>query len=185
MIAPRILSLVVALVLTAQAGLFAQQEPPVVSGDRVRIAAPTVDPEDWLVGTLVETAADTCVLAVDNQADTLALPFASVTRFEVNRGRRSHWVTGAALGAVVGGAGGALLGYMSCIYEPKESDCVQTHVTVGAVVGGTVLGLVGAGIGSAIKTDRWEEVPLDQLRVGLVRRRNGRLGLAVSVSFRP
>jgi hypothetical protein len=80
MSAPRILSLVAALVFAAQAHLFAQEEPPVVPGDRVRIAAPTVDPDDWLVGTLVETAADTCVLAVENQADTLALPFAWVVQ---------------------------------------------------------------------------------------------------------
>jgi hypothetical protein len=87
--APRNVLLVAALVFTASVDLFAQQEPPVALGDRVRVTAPTIDP-DQLVGTLVALGADTCVLEVEAGADPLTLPLASVTSFEVSRGRESN-----------------------------------------------------------------------------------------------
>jgi hypothetical protein len=43
--------------------------------------------------------------------------------------------------------------------------------------------LVGAGIGALIKTDRWEEVPLDGLRMRFALQRTGALALKLSVSF--
>jgi len=42
---------------------------------------------------------------------------------------------------------------------------------------------LGAVIGALIKTDRWEEVPLDALRVSFVPQRDGRFGLGMSVRF--
>ena len=50
-------------------------------------------------------------------------------------------------------------------------------VAVGAVGAG-----IGAGIGALSKTDKWEEVPLDQLRVSIVPRRDG-FALGFSVAF--
>jgi hypothetical protein len=46
--------------------------------------------------------------------------------------------------------------------------------------GGAAVGLV---VGAFTKTDRWEEVPLDRLRVSIVPQRDGRFALGVSVSF--
>jgi hypothetical protein len=42
---------------------------------------------------------------------------------------------------------------------------------------------VGALIGTAIKTERWQEVPLDRVRVSFGPQRNGRFGFGLSVSF--
>jgi hypothetical protein len=53
----------------------------------------------------------------------------------------------------------------------------------GFVVGGLGGALIGALIGSASKTDRWQEVPLDRLRVSLGPQRDGRFGLGASVRF--
>jgi hypothetical protein len=46
----------------------------------------------------------------------------------------------------------------------------------GAIVGG----LLGAFVW---KTDKWEEVPLDRLRMSVVPQRDGRHGLGVSIAF--
>ena len=55
------------------------------------------------------------------------------------------------------------------------------------LIGGAGLGALGAGIGAIvgalIKTDRWEEVPLDRLRVSFVPQRGGRFALGLSVRF--
>jgi hypothetical protein len=53
------------------------------------------------------------------------------------------------------------------------------HGLAGSLAGATVGWLVG----SQIKVDRWEEVPLDRFRASLVAQRDGRLGLAVSITF--
>ncbi len=94
MIVPRIVSLVAALVLTAQADLFAQQEPPVAPGDRVRVLAPTIVAGERLVGTIVSMGPDTCVLEIEGRSDPTALPVAPVTRLEVSRGQKSHTLLG-------------------------------------------------------------------------------------------
>jgi hypothetical protein len=175
MIAPRIVSLVAALVLTAQADLFAQQEPQVAPGDRVRVTAPTID-RDPLVGTLVSMGPDTCVLEVEGRAEPLALPLAPVTRLEVSRGQKSHTLWGAGIGLVAGGAAGAAIGSAS-----SRGDEYSGLVTLAYAAGGAWLGLLfGTAIGAVIRTERWELVDLQPVRVGLTP--HGRRGLAVSVS---
>jgi hypothetical protein len=48
----------------------------------------------------------------------------------------------------------------------------------------SVIGVAfGGGIGAVYKTDRWEEVPLDRLRVSIVPLRDGRLGFGLEVRF--
>jgi hypothetical protein len=113
----------------------------------------------------------------------MALSLSKVTRLDVFGGRRSHPWRGAAIGAGVGGAAGFITGLAlggGCI----DSNCF-TGAQVGgilAVAGGVVGGLIGLGVGSATKTDRWDEVPLDQLRVSFVPRRDG-LAVGISVAF--
>ncbi|UCC84511.1 MAG: hypothetical protein JSW46_06175 [Gemmatimonadota bacterium] len=163
MIASRIVSLVVALILTAQAGLFAQQEPPVAPGDRVRVTAPTIEP-DPLVGTFIALGADTCVLEVGGRAEPLVLPLASVTNLEVSQGHKSKMLKGAVLGLLIGGFVGGVSGAAACSGDKCEASAGEMAMYCGAI--GAVPGLfIGAGVGRMSKTDRWEEVPLDQLRV--------------------
>jgi hypothetical protein len=66
MITPRNALLVAALVLTVWVDLFAQQEPPVAPGDRVRVTAPD-EVSGRFVGTVMEIGADTCVLEVEGR----------------------------------------------------------------------------------------------------------------------
>jgi hypothetical protein len=179
--APRIVSVVAALVLTAQAALFAQQEPPVAPGDRVRVTAPTVG-RDPLVGTLDELRADTCVLWIEGGAEPLALPLGSVTSLEVSRGRKSNTLAGAGIGLLIGGVGGTTLGLV--VGLQCEGDCPSPPgLLPAAIFGGIGAGfglLIGTAIGAASGTERWEVVDLQSVRVGLTP--HGRRGLAVSVS---
>jgi hypothetical protein len=178
MIAPRILSLVAALVLTASVDLFAQQEPPVAPGDRVRVTAPTIDP-DMFVGTLVALGADTCLLEVEGRAAPMTLPLASVTSLEVWRERESKLAQGATLGLLIGGFAGGVFGYAVCSGDKCEADVGTAVAAFGGIGAGAGL-LLGAAIGAASGRDRWEVVDLESVRVSLTPL--GRLGLAVSVS---
>ncbi len=61
-----------------------------------------------------------------------------------------------------------------------ESDPpIGTAAAIGAGVGV----LLGAAVGTLVTSDVWEEVPLEQLRVSVGPRIDGRLGLSLSVTF--
>ena len=88
---------------------------------------------------------------------------------------------------VVGIVAGAVFGYAS--FEECVSFCIGPDIGLEevAILVATIFGLggavVGTLIGSAVKTDRWEEVPLDRLRLQVAPQRDGRFGLGLSVRF--
>lgn len=174
--APRISPLLTALVLTASADLLAQQAPPVAPGDRVRVTTRTK-----LVGNLVTLSADTCVLHVEGRDASLSLPIASLTKFEVSRGRKSNALKGLGIGFLGGAAVGALIGLG--LDEEGGEVSAGTWALIGAAPGAVVGAVVGVAVGASTKTDRWEVVPLERLRVSMIPRRNGAVAIRVSLAF--
>ncbi len=166
-----------ALVVATSAPLAAQgralypkgrgEEGPVEPGARVRVTAPDLGINKY-TGVLEGVVGDT--LAVD----TLRLPLASVTRFEVHRGRKSR----VGRGALIDIGAAAFSG--SCIFEGSDPCPVG-----GALMGAGLLVLpgllVGTVVGALSKTDRWEAVPLGRIRVTFTPVRNGRLTILVSL----
>jgi hypothetical protein len=93
---------------------------------------------------------------------------------------------------LVGGVVGAFIGSASekdCAQQPRFNDldfcsAFAGTATAGGAAAGALGGLVaGALIGRLVKTDRWQEVPLDRLRVSFEPQRDGRFGLGLSVKF--
>ncbi len=148
-------------------------QEPLASGSRVRVTAPDC--------ALRGQAATFRVL----RADTLVLygaacPLASVTRLDVSRGQKSH----AVVGSLVGAGAGALVGLAMCA-NTEVCGIVSDNDIKGEVVATSVVvgGLLGLLVGYLIKTDRWEEVPLERLRVSLAPQRDGGFALGFSVRF--
>ena len=172
------------------------QRPPVELGTRVRIShecrtrtlyggATRIDCRTDK-GTIAALTADSVVLKVGKPATQLAVSLASVNRLEVVRGRKPNADTGAGIGLAVGFVAGAVFGYASS--EECESFCMlEIGREEAAVMGAAMFGLggfvFGALIGASSKTDRWEEVPLDRLRLSLGPQRDGRFGFGASVKF--
>ncbi len=77
---------------------------------------------------------------------------------------------GAGIGAGIGAAAG----------DPDD-DLYPLAIFAGAVIGGGSGLLIGSLVGASIKTDRWEAVPLERIRVSLMPAGNGGLGVVVSV----
>jgi hypothetical protein len=154
----------------------AQQSPPIERGSRIRVTAPSMG-ADKLVGTCMATGGDTLYVQAETQTTTLGIAVTSVTRLETSRGRKSHPWRGAGIGAL----SGAVLGLGIAVAFPEGEDREELLFFPVTGIGAGLV--VGAYIGALIKTDRWEEVPLDQLRVSFVPQRDGRLGLALSISF--
>ena len=120
-------------------------------------------------------------LEVQGEEGSQRFSVASVTRLDVSRGRKSH----ALLGAGIGFAAGALGAVVFCkVVEKGSCDLTDDDITLEAALITGAIGGVAAGIaGHFIKTDRWEEVPLERLRVSLTPQRDGRFALGFSVRF--
>ncbi len=174
--APRIATVLVVVALAVPTEALAQGDTLPVVGERVRAQ---VAPQNCLSGcvasnlrgTLTAVTADALVLELEGQPGVpRSYPLTSLERLEVVRGKKS--ATG--IGAGVGCVAGALLG-MSAFGRsrgeaqdladavPNADDMVEMVVFAG--MGGMLGAGLGALIGSFIKFDRWEEVPLRELRI--------------------
>ena len=148
-------------------------------GVRVRVTAPDCALRGQ-AATFRALRADTLVL------ETTECPLASVTRFDVSRGQKSR----AGIGILVGAGAGALGAVIYCSQDKNElSDegkCVlfdDDTTPFQALIFGAAGGIVGGFVGYLIKTDRWEEVPIEQLRVSLTPQLDGGFALGFSVRF--
>jgi hypothetical protein len=142
------------------------------------------------VGDLVGVHTDTLLLGHEQPrfqrgkrvgADTIVarVPLACVTKLEVHAGRTSASTSG----AIVGGLTlGVVFLVSNATYYESDEEGYGRYVLGGWLVGTAIGAGVGWLIGSAIKSDRWEEVPLDQLRVSFVPGPGG-FALGFSVAF--
>jgi hypothetical protein len=121
--------------------------------------------------------ADTLVLDAADRVETLEVPLTLVKKVEVSRGRKSN----IGKGAIVGGLAGVLIGAAGAAFwgDAGISGSDAGAVIVAFAAAGTG---IGALIGASGKTDRWEEVPLREIRFGLSSVDND--GIEVSVTLR-
>ena len=148
-------------------------------GAKVRITAPALGMSER-VGRLQVLNGDTLVVQVEArrqgrlQVGVLQVPMPAIAKLDVRTGRRGHWLEGAGIGFALGLALGAASG------EGSSDSHVEIPTPLAA---GISVGILGAIIGQSIKSDKWSEVPLDQLRPRLIAQQDGRVGLGVSLRF--
>ena len=170
--------LVAILAFVPLTSVMAQEPPPVKPGDRVRVTAPDLGIRKQ-AATFEAWRGDTLVIVADS---IMNFPLAFVTLLEVGRNRR-YAGRGAVIGLALGGVGGGVLFGVACANDPFLGDATGTCAVVGAVFLGTGGALIGALIGAMSTGTRWEEVPLDHLRVSFVPQSDGRFSLGWSVRF--
>jgi len=167
-----------------------ESTPSLEPGDRIRLthACTPGDPGGSFcqtVGRLVSSRDGTVTLESAKTTRTHTLD--ATSRIEVSQGVRSRWRAGAAIGFVAGAAGTYALLNQGGSTNPCDSSANQDAIGPAACAGlAAVGGVAGAGlgalVGSFLKTERWREVRLDALRVGLDPRRPG-VHVAVALSF--
>jgi hypothetical protein len=109
------------------------------------------------------------------------VPYASLTALDVTFGSRRHVREGLLVGLLLGVLVGATAEVDDDLCDwDEETYCSRGEALAAGVAGG---GLLGAGIGALIKTDRWQAVAIDELRVGLVPLRGRGAGLALAVAW--
>jgi hypothetical protein len=162
------------LALAPFTSVIAQEPPPVQSGARVRVTAPRLGMSKQ-PATFQAIRGDTLVVLADS---TLHCPVEFVSELEVYRGRKSNSLLGAVIGA---GAGLVWATYRAT--EECPGPLCEEQIALGSMFCAGGGAIIGSLIGLAIRTDRWEEVPLSRLRVSLAPQRNGRLGFGLEVRF--
>ena len=177
--------LIAVLAATPLASAGAQEPFPIKVGDTVRVSHDCVSRCREDKGTVGAVEADSIVLSAEQGQLRVVILLTSVSRLSVVRGQKSHWVTGAIVGGVALGTATAIAVISVC--DPWGTSEPVCSVTTGGIVALTAAGAavgaaIGAGIGSLVKSDRWEDVPLDQLRVSLVPHGRGLL-VGISAAF--
>jgi hypothetical protein len=107
-------------------------------------------------GTLLASS-DRALTVVDEENQTLSFPRNTVTKLEVLRGRRGHWLAGAVVGTLLGAIIGAVE-TPGC--AGNDGDCYTRGENIG--YGSLGFGLVGSLVGALIRTDQWAEMPVDR-----------------------
>jgi hypothetical protein len=150
------------LVMLSHVMAHAESQAGVAPGARVRLS---LDGETF-VGRLMSVDDRQLTLAPVGGSKELTFAVDEITESEVSVGEKSHWKTGALIGAGAGvGVGAATVAlFHTAGYE-------ESFTGASAVVIGTT-GVVGAGIGSlvgmTVRSERWESFSLEhQVRIGL------------------
>ncbi len=178
----RALTACLALVLATPAAIAFGEDAaagPLLEGDRVRLAAPSVGPKR-VVGQVLATREEGLRLRLEDGRE-VEVPLADIRHLEVARGRRSKTVEGAAIGALTGAVVlvAALIADRGVCDEDLGGCKAYGTVAVMGAIPGTLL---GALIGSQVKTDRWKRVPQHQRATLCIGPTPGK-GVAVSLSI--
>lgn len=169
------------LLLASFLSLFAQEQGKLKIGARVRVtASPTTIRPSRYIGTVMAVNADTLVLKTyDQSVSLLMLPLASMTRIQVSRGRVSRGVNvlkGMGIGLLSGAVFGAIVGYATGVNGDYEDDsdcagiCPETREDVAVISAVLFSGpglIVGGLMGLLWDNERWKEVPLERVRIGI------------------
>ena len=90
-------------------------------------------------------------------------------------------------GALVGIlCGAAIAGVLFVVGDTGEPSPFLSKEAAATLVIGTTSGVgavVGTLIGAAIRRDRWETIPIEQLRLGVSQQRHGGVMLSASFAF--
>jgi hypothetical protein len=129
---------------------------------------------------------DTVTLAT--AASTRSHRLSASDRIEISRGKRSRWLAGAGAGFLVGAGTTFVLLNRGGSTNPCDPSTNQDAAGMGACVGLAALGgAAGAGLGALIgklfRTDDWQEVPADRVRVSLGPHAGGKFRMALAVTF--
>jgi hypothetical protein len=148
----------------------------VVPGQRVRIRVPT---KQELKGKVITIRADTLTMQLmkPGPSSTLAIPFSSITELEISKGQQGNTLKGAGFGLLGGGLMG-LKARRGC-GDNSQCDLVNWLIILGAGAGV----VIGGFFGSTIRVEKWEKVPLDHLRLGIMPQHQGGILLSALLEF--
>ncbi len=172
-----VVAVAAAVSLEAASSALAQQ--PAI-GERVRVKALSegLGRPIEIVGTLEQRASAYLIVRPPGAAPA-RIAWDDVWRFQVSRGRHSNSGKGAMIGLGIGGALGLALGISLTgddFFDVGAGDVALISLQMGAMGAG-----IGALIGMASKSERWETVPPHAWRIQVAPDPGGGVALGVRV----
>jgi hypothetical protein len=154
------------------------------TGARVRVAW-GLGKENRASGRVLQDDGRTLVLRVDHDGrPPLRIDWPSVRQVEVSDGQRRNPRKNAFVGALAVGIPLALLATISCgAARDLEPGSPPAPPAACGVVGLGVGGALGAAVGSLVKTEHWQRMPLPEARVSVAPQRGGGIGVTLSCRF--
>jgi hypothetical protein len=165
-------SLLLAVLLAVPSALHSQAAMvrawPIAAGSHVRVLTPAFGKQE---GTAVSVTKDSLIFRAANDAAFQPIPVAQITKLDVSTGTYSRKGTYAGVGLLIGAGLGAIAGaasYPKPTCDNRVQMCFNNIVGPGsrkgsAILGGVLLGLVGAGVGAWVGSDpidKWAPVAL-------------------------
>src|SRR5512134_1353444 len=147
---------VVSLVLLGSVGPESWGADESLVGSRVRIRT-AQKREPRVVGVLEEVTPDELLIKTKEAASPIEVRRSDILGFEVSRGSKRHTLKGLLAGAA---AWGAIVGLVAA-FDTLDESGVGEPIFVGGLL------VAGAGVGSLVKTERWERVPAGRVSAGL------------------
>jgi len=96
------------------------------------------------------------LLLIGTAGDTARIASTAIPSLEVSRGRRSNALRGAAVGALVGGISGAVLGVAAMSDDGGFLDFGAEMIPIGMAGGALIGGTAGLLIGALSHSEQWE-----------------------------
>ncbi len=159
-------------------------------GDRIRISS-SLTGDNVLYGSVISFSSKS--LQVLSKGNVNDIPYNSIRKLQVAKGRRSHALEGTALGITVGALIGGLIAdgsYSSCV-KTKNYGCIvnplgrKQSTELGALVGGFLGGISGLIIGAATHSPRWKRVPVPvDVTIGIIPARFQKNGFRPMINVR-
>ena len=170
-----LLSILVGTLLAGPAAAEPREKELVIqAGDRIRYRTGTGYDEKTGKATVLETGPDW--LRVEDKKGEFRLEKSKLESLAVLRGKQRNPAGGAIIGFVPGALFGAFMGGVACDGSPS------CNILPATLAGGGIGAVVGAGIGALVKTDRWQNAPLQKVRFAVAPARGG-VRAALSLSF--
>ncbi len=155
--------------LLAVATFFAPNLGAQQPGERVRLTMGWGASSTRVAGMLASHDADSFWVQLAGHTAPVSLARSAVVQLEVSRGQ----TRAVGKGALVGAGLGAIAGFFVGGYAASRSRSCAGFADVcyvdwygrafrGALIGGAIGGALGAALGYAVRTDRWEGVPLSR-----------------------
>ena len=125
--------------------------------------------DDVVVGQVVAADADTLTLATSTSKAVTRIPLAQIERLDVSRGAHSQTLRGAVVAAALPAVIGVVSIGLQALIKPQGNGLDLDGYCIGLASLCLVppAAAVGAAIGSIAKTDRWEPVGAQRVRLTL------------------
>ena len=183
------------LLLGSCTALIAQEQAPSLQpGTRVRLTVPcdqkaqpvvgAQNPKCSFVGRWAMSRAD--VITLEVAESTTSYTLGTVSQLQVSRGYRSHALVGAGAGFLIGAGVTYFVlnsgGSTSLCDRSANQDAYSSGECLGLAALGALGGAgLGAIIGALVRTERWQDVPIERLRFNVAPQ--GDIEFNLSVAF--